>query len=144
MTRFLFVLLLAASCSGCAIHYGQPGSFSDADKLVREKKFHDAIGVYDRAAKEAAGSDRGAAALFASAELRASHDNPSRDYSASLQKFEEFLRQYPEHTRVREAQSWRHILRTVVELRKENEQLTKNIEQLKKVDIRHEERRTGK
>jgi hypothetical protein len=31
-----------------------------------------------------------------------------------------------------------------VEVRKENEHLSKSIEQLKKLDIRHEERRGGK
>lgn len=145
MRKIALLLVLAVSCWSCAVPCRpHDESFSSGLKLVREKKYQDAISSYDKLAKDSAGTGRGAAALFAAAELRAWYDNPGRDYAAAVQKFDEFLKQYPEHEKSREAQNWRHIIRTVLELRKENEHLTQNIEQLKRVDIRHEERRTSK
>lgn len=145
MIRLVLALVLVFSSSGCGVRSLQNGYFlTDPEKLVKERKYQEALAVYDRTAKESAGTDRGASALFSAAELRVWSDNPGRDYTASLQKFEEYLKLYPDHRKVREALNWRHMIRTVLELRKENEQLTKNIEQLKRVDIRHEERRTGK
>lgn len=145
MRRIILVLFLAASCWGCSVHgFLNSSTFPDAEALVKEKKYQEALAVYERTAKQASGTDRGGSALFSSAEIRVWYDNPNRDYTVSLQKFDEFLRQYPEHHKVREAQNWRHIIKTLLELKKENEQLIKNIEQLKRVDIRHEERRTSK
>lgn len=145
MIRFVLILSLAVQCWGCSIHtLSYSSAFSDAEKLAKEKKYSEALAIYERTAKESAGTDRGGSALFQAAEIRVRYDNPGRDYAASLQKFDEFLKQYPDHHKVREAQNWRHIIKTVLELRRENDQLTKNIEQLKRVDIRHEERRTGK
>jgi hypothetical protein len=61
----------------------------------------------------------------------------------ALQGFDEFLRVYPDNERAHDARNWRSVLKMVQELKKENEHLTKSIEELKRIDIRHEEQRKG-
>jgi outer membrane protein assembly factor BamD (BamD/ComL family) len=144
MKRFGCLVLLAALCClpGCAgLNKITDSDLKDANRLVRERKFSEAVVTYGKIAKESAGTERGAQALFAEACTIAYYDNPNRDYAQALQKFDEFLRRYPDNRKAREAQNWRSLVKTVVELRKENERLTQNIEQLKKIDIKHEERR---
>ncbi len=77
--------------------------------------------------------------------------NPQRNYAQAIEELDEFLRLYPDNVRVPDAQNLRFLLKVVIDLKKENEhlsksigQLNKSIEQLKKLDIRHEERRVGK
>jgi outer membrane protein assembly factor BamD (BamD/ComL family) len=142
MIRLLISLLLTVWClSGCAGLRLQSDEFTKADQLVSEKKYNDAVAVYETIAKEDAGTKRGANATFSAAKTRACYDNPHRDYSLALQLFEEFLRKYPNDEQVRDAHQWRYFLKTLLELKKENERLNQNIEQLKKIDIKHEERR---
>ncbi len=151
--RKLLVFLLLAACvlSGCARLRGegeQPiaadTEFRDAGSLVKEKQYNEAIAIYAKIARESAGSQRGANALFASASAHAFYDNPQKDYVQALQQFDEFLRAYPNDEKTDEARNWRYFIKMVLELRKENERLNKNIEELKRIDIRHEERRQGK
>lgn len=141
MIRLLIPLLLAGCLSGCASLGLTSSEFSKADRLTREKKYNDAMLIYETIAKEDAGTKRGAHALLAAAKTRAFYDNPHKDYAVALQLFDEFLRKYPDHEQIREAQNWRSFLKTLLDLKKENERLTQNIEQLKKIDIKHEERR---
>ncbi len=146
MIRYLIVLVLTISClfgcNGFKILRGD--DLDKADKLIQSKKYQEALEIYDRTAREASGTDRGAKALFSAAKLHSFYDNPRKDYARSLQEFEEFLRKYPANENVREVQNWRSFLKTILELRKENERLADSIEQLKRVDIRPEERRKGK
>ena len=145
MIRFFLMLALAASCWGCAAAaHRYDGSLEGAQLSVKEKRYPDALSSYDKIAKDSAGTERGAEALFAAAQLRAWYDNPSRDLAGALQRFDDFLKQYPGHEKVREAHNWRYYIKTVLDLRRDNEHLTKSIEQLKHVDIRHEERRKGR
>ena len=46
-----------------------------------------------------------------------------------------------DNRRADEARTWISVLRTVQELKKQNEHLNESIEELKQLDIRHEERR---
>ncbi len=146
MRKYLLLAVLLTCClTGCARLLGTwDAEFRSADRLVAEKQYNKAIETYDRIAKESPGSERGAGALFAAAFTGAFYDNPHKDYSLALEKFDDFLRQYPDNKRATDAQNWRQLLKVVVELKKENEHLTTSIEQLKKIDIRHEERRKGK
>lgn len=143
MKRFILVLSLAA-LSGCVGSLFHDSDVANANKLVAEKKYADAAVSFDKIAKDASGTERGAVASFSAARLRASYDNPHRDYGSALQKFEDFLRRYPNNELAHDAQNWRFFLKTILELRRENEQLTKNIQQLQKIDVRHEERRKTK
>jgi tetratricopeptide (TPR) repeat protein len=139
---WMALVILAGLLSGCAgFRPLYDSDFADADRLFREKKYPEAAACYQKIAKESSSSGRGADALFAEASVRAFYDNPHRDYALALQQFEEFLKRYPSDGRAREAQNWRAVLRVLVEQRKENERLTQSIEQLKKIDIRHEEKR---
>ena len=146
MNRRLFLPVLIAVClTGCAslmkTGFSRDAEFARANELMNEKKYSDAVSAYEKIAKESAKTDRGAEALFAAAEARAFYDNPDKNLELALQEFEDFLRSYPDNKQISEARNWRYFLRTVLALRKENERLSRNIEQLKKIDIRHEERR---
>lgn len=141
----ILLFLLVGAVSGCTgMRFLWDREFSHADRLAEEKKYPEAIGIYQKIAKDSAGSDRGADGLFLAAKVRSSYDNPQRDYALALQEFDEFLRKYPDNEKAREAQNWRALLKTVVDLKKENEKLNQSIEQLKKIDIKHEERRKRK
>jgi outer membrane protein assembly factor BamD (BamD/ComL family) len=80
-------------------------------------------------------------ALFEVAYLQTFYDNPQKDYVQALSGFEDFLKRYPDHAKAQDARNWRVILKTILDAGKENERLIKSIEELKKLDIRHEEQR---
>ncbi len=148
MKRFIMLMMVfLIGVSGCArFNAGEAvdTDFQTADQLVNNAKYDEAAAAYDKIAKESFGTERGAHALFLAAALPAYHDNPRKDYAKALQSFEEFLRIYPNSDKSRDAQNWRSLLKTILELKKENERLSKSIEELKRIDIRHEERRKGK
>jgi outer membrane protein assembly factor BamD (BamD/ComL family) len=113
----------------------------NAGRLVKERRYAEALATYCKIAKESPASERGASALFACASVRAFYDNPQRDYGLALQEFDEFLQLYPNNEKAGEAQNWRSVLKVVIDLKRENEHLTTSIEQLNQLDIRQEERR---
>jgi outer membrane protein assembly factor BamD (BamD/ComL family) len=153
----MVVLLLSSIClSGCArIIGGQDTEMYRAESLLRERDYPEAIAVYRQIAKETDDPERAAHAQFALASALAYYDNSLKDYAAAFQEFDQFLKMYPDDEKANEARQWRSLLRMIVELEKENENLNKNleqykqniehlnksIEQLKQLDIRHEERR---
>ncbi len=142
MRRLFFLLLLLTCClSACASLKADDVDFKNADRFFREKNYHEAIAVYDKISKDSPRSERGARALYDAAFTHAFYDNPHKDYVEALQGFDEFLRAYPKNEKASDAQNWRSILKMVLELKKENEHLATSIEQLKKIDIRHEEQR---
>ena len=145
MRRFFIILLLSVFClSGCARLTGvQDAELQGADKFFKKKQYSEALEAYNKIAEESAGTERGANALFAAASAQAFYDNPQKDYALALQEFEEFLRLYPNNEKARDAKNWRYFLKMLIELKKENENLATSIEQLKRIDIRHEERRKG-
>jgi outer membrane protein assembly factor BamD (BamD/ComL family) len=153
----MVVLLLSSIClSGCArIIGGQDTEMYRAESLLRERDYPEAIAVYRQIAKETDDPERAAHAQFALASALAYYDNSLKDYAAAFQEFDQFLKMYPDDEKANEVRQWRSLLRMIVELEKENENLNKNIEQykqniehlnksieqLKQLDIRHEERR---
>ena len=86
-------------------------------------------------------STQSAEAMFELALIPVHYDNSQKDNGLAIKRFEEFVKRFPDHKRAPEAQSWIATLKTVQDLRKETEHLSKNIEELKRLDIRHEERR---
>lgn len=171
MTRLMVILLLVSiSLAGCArIIGGQDTEQYRADSLLRERNYPEAITAYREIAKETASPERAANAQFSLASALAYYDNPQKDYALALQEFDQFLKLYPDSEKAQEAQQWRSLLRMIIELERENENLNKNIEQykqgveqykhdieqykqniehlnrsieqLKQLDIQHEERR---
>jgi outer membrane protein assembly factor BamD (BamD/ComL family) len=139
----LFTLLIALA--GCIrVHNqitGPEADYQHASLLAQEKKYGEAITTYNKIAADSPRSEIGADALFEAAYLSVLHDNPHKDYGQAIAGFDEFLKQYPDHPKARDALSWRGLLKSVLDSRKENEHLKQSIEELKKLDIRHEERR---
>lgn len=122
-----------------------PGrEFQAASVSVKEKRYKEAVAAYKKIAADSPGSTLAADALFELALVHATPDNPQRDYAQATHTFEEFLKLYPDDKRAHEARHWIAVLKAVLELKKENERLNNNIEELKRLDIRHEERRKGK
>ena len=142
---FVLVLLLMCCLSACArFKADHDVDFENADRFFMEKKYSEAATAYDQIARGAQGSERGARALFAVASLYAFYDNPHKDYARALQEFDDFLRIYPDNERALDAKNWRYILMMVLDLKKENGRLLQSINELKQIDIRHEERRKAR
>ena len=140
------VIICLTGCMRFGLSSGPAAQVQAAEDLFKAKKYDEALGAYRKvlAASPAPSLEDAADARFGLAYTTAFYDNPQRNYAQALQEFDEFLKQYPHNARSREAQNWRYVLRIIVDVRKENEHLSKSIEQLKKLDIRHEERRGGK
>jgi len=146
--KSLFVLGFMAILLGCIPPQGPPPvslsvpetEFQNAANLVKEKKYGDANAVYRKIATDSQ-SPVASAALFETSYLLVIPDNPQKDYAMALQGFEDFVKRYPGHPKASDAENWRAVLRLALDMKKENDHLNKSIEQLKKLDIRHEEKR---
>ncbi len=141
--RRVVALLAVAVLAACATFAttGPAADYKRADALESQKNYHEAATVYYGVAQETPSTSLAADSLFESAYLNSFYDNPQRDYALAFRQFDEFLRRFPDDSRVPEAKNWLAVLKAVVESKRENEQLKKSIEQLKRIDIRHEERR---
>jgi TolA-binding protein len=147
--RLTISLVCAAILLSCApvqptipdAHHVANGEFANAAAFVAEKRYQDAAEVYRKIAAEAQQSQLAGDAEFELAHLLICTDNPRKDYSLALSGFEDFLKHWPLHPKAADAENWRTVLRTLLDTKKENEHLNKSIEQLKKLDIRHEEKR---
>ena len=140
----VIVLLAVIWFFGCAttsVVTGPEKQFQYAAVSVKEKRFKEAAAACNKIMTGAPDSPLAADALFELALINAHHDNPQRDYAQATRTFSEFLKRYPDNRRADEARTWISVLRTVQELKKQNEHLNESIEKLKKLDIRHEEKR---
>ena len=147
-------LCLALFLAGCARLTGptvvptmERTELQKADNLFNQKKYSDAEMAYRKilSSSPAPAFADAAIAQFEIAFILAYYDNPQRNYVEAIRELDEFLRLYSmDNNRVPEAQNLRFILKALLDVKKENEHLSKSIEQLKKLDIRHEERRGGK
>lgn len=146
MKRIL-VFIAVIALAGC-VAFKSPSvpdeDFQAAAAALKEKKYPEAVSAYKKILAESPQSERSADALFQLAYIQTLYDNPQRDYIKALQSFDEFIKRYSQHEKIQDAENWHAVLRTVLDLKKENDRLHKNIEQLKKLDIRHEEKRIGK
>jgi outer membrane protein assembly factor BamD (BamD/ComL family) len=143
----MLVLLLVISCfAGCAIFAKKPGpELSAADSFFQERRYTEALTGYRKVLSRPRSSEHDvAAARYAIAFTLSYYDNPHKNYAQALEEFEEFLRLYPNHEKAAEALNWKNVLKTLLEEKRECEQLKKKIEELKRLDIRHEEKRKGK
>lgn len=149
--RSLFVLSIMTILVGCIppqVNCPPPASlslpeaeFQNATNLVRQKRYSDAHAVYRKIAADSPQSSIGIAALFELSYLLVVPENPQKDYALALQGFETFVKLHPDHPKAQDAETWRAVLKLVLDTKKENDHLNKSIEQLKKLDIRHEEKR---
>lgn len=136
-----FVLLWLSGCVLLGVPAGPEKEFQAAAVSVKAKSFQDAAVAYNKVIADAPGTKLAAEALFELALVYAHQDNPDKNYTRAIHAFEDLLKRYPENKRTDEAQSWISLLKIVQDLKKQNESLNKSIEQLKRLDVRHEERR---
>ena len=148
MRSFLFPLIITAVLAGCIPQPSVPlpltgaeADYQTASALVRDRKYPEASTLFQKIAVEAPQSAVAADAVFETAYLLVAQDNPQKDYGQAYLAFDDFLKRYPNHRKAEEAQNWKAVLKTVQESRKENDRLARSIDQLKKLDIRHEQRR---
>ena len=148
----LFFLCFSMSLAGCARLSAptdpsvQVAELQNAENLFNQRKYSDAVNAYRKILTASPAPTRAVAAnaQYGIAFILAYYDNPQRNYAQAIQELDEFLRLYPTNSRVPDAQNLRFILKAFIDVKKENEHLNKSIEQLKNLDIRHEERRGGK
>lgn len=153
------LIILAAICclSGCAAmtaNHSDEGSekeFQAAAAFMNEKKYSEAVALYRTIIADSPGTQLAANARYQIALAHALSDNPERDWVMAIQEFDKFLKLHPTDGRALEAQNWIATLKIGLELKKqneslkrENEQFRKSIEELKKLDIQHEKKRTGR
>ncbi len=144
MTRarvFAVCLLIFFSLSACALLTGPGRKLHIADCYFRDQKYAEAARMYRRVLREYPRSSLAASARFDLAYTLAFYDNPHKDYGQALQEFDEFIKTYPDDERVEDAQNFQYIIKTLYETKKNNERLNKSIEQLRRLDIRHEQKR---
>ena len=140
----VLALILLAGCSTVKPDIKAPDDFQVAAVAMKDKRYEDAIAVYGKILNESRRSASSADALFQIAYIQTLYDNPQRDYAKAMQSFDDFIKRYPDHARCQEAENWRFILKTILDLRKEDDRLRKNIEQLRKLDIQQEKNRERK
>lgn len=138
---FLFVILWMSGCATMGAPTGSAKDLDDAALLAREKKYQEAAEVYKKIQMESPQTPFADEAVFETALLPAFPDNPRKDYAQAIRLLENFIKQHPDNRRAQEARGWVALLKMMQDLKKENERLKMNIEQLKQLDIRHEERR---
>jgi len=115
-----------------------------ANALSTTGKFAEAADIYKTVVQNNQNSSWAGTAQYETAMLSLASENPQRDYAQALAKLEEFLTQYPQHEQAFDARNWRQAIKTLLDLRRENDRLHKNIEQLKQLDMRQEEKRLGR
>ncbi len=149
LSMLMFIAFLAGGCAGL-FPSGQddltaPGVMSaEAKKMLNEYKYPEAVAAYQKIIQAYPNSEWAANAIFNIATAFVSVQNPQKDYAQALTHFEDFLYQYPQHERAADAKNWRQAIKVVLDAKKENERLLKNIEQLKQLDMRQEQKRLGK
>jgi len=126
---FAFLFLSA----GCASMSAPGRKLAAANGLYEAGKYGGAAAAYRKIFQEASGP-AAAEARFGLAATLAAGDNPQKNYAQALRAFEEFLKLHPGHPKARQARDWQQVLRAL-------EQVNKSIDQLKRLDISHEEKR---
>jgi outer membrane protein assembly factor BamD (BamD/ComL family) len=145
LVRILILLQVISCLAGCAVFAKKPDpGQTSANLLFRQKKYAEALEGYRKLLSLPHDPERDASARYSIALILAYYDNPQKNYSQALEAFEEFLRLYPDHEKAAEALNWKNTLKALQEENRESDHLKKNIEQLKRLDIRHEEKRKGK
>jgi outer membrane protein assembly factor BamD (BamD/ComL family) len=131
--RFVLVLASLLALSGCAAMMST--DIDKAESLYQQKKYSEALKSYRQVAAHSLSSGQRAEARYSMALIQASPDNPQKNYAQAIESFEEFIKLYPDHEKASEALTWKNTLKLLLDEKRECEQLKKNIEQLKKLDI---------
>lgn len=121
------MLCFLGCSSGCVLLTESGRDLYSANNLVLDKKYNDAIATYRKILHDNPDSYYAADAKYGLGMAHIAFENPHKNYAQALQEFEAFVKLAPNDGRVPDVQNWISILRT--------------IEDLKRLDIRHEERR---
>jgi len=153
MKRTIYVLILLAlfvgGCAGLLTENREESSApaikgAEARKLLQEYKYPESIAAFQQIIDEYPNSDWAANSIYAIAIACVSSENAHKDYGQALMRFDEFLQKYPQHEKAADAKNWRQAIKVIIDAKKENERLLKNIEKLKQLDMRQEQKRLGK
>lgn len=153
MNRIILAVILLpvlAAVTGCVKFMAQKGdaaasaTMAEAQTMLRESKYAHAIAEFRKVVQEHPNTEWAAKAKYAIAMAYVSANNPQKDYAIAIAEFDEFLAEYPRDEHIAEARSWRHALKVLLDTKKENDRLNKNIEKLKQLDVRQEEKRLGR
>ena len=151
--RFLpGILVLSLAATGCMLFsHSRSGPRGDAasqigqaSSLAKSGRYADAVEAYRKAIQDHPNEQETALAHYGIAMIYVAVDNQQKDYALSLAKLDEFITQYPNHEMVPDAKNWRHAIKILLEARRENDRLNKNIERLKQLDMRQEQKRMGR
>ncbi len=126
MNRIILAIVLVpvlAAGTGCARFTAQKqkddaaasAKVSDAQKLLRESKYANAIAEFRKIMQEHPNTEWAAKAKYGIAMAYVSANNTHKDYSAAISEFDEFLAQYPQDERIPEARNWRQALKVLLD-----------------------------
>lgn len=117
---------------------------AEANKLMKDHKYPESSTAFQKIIEEYPNSDWAANSIYSIATACVSVENPHKDYTQALIHFEAFLNRYPQHERAADARNWRQAIKVILDAKKENERLLMNIEKLKQLDMRQEQKRLGR
>ncbi len=142
------VILAAFGCARLLLRSADPssphGQFESAQQLLNEQRYPEAISLFHKVIQEAPRSEWAARAQYGIATAYISAENPQKDFTQALAEFEEFLYRFPNDELAPDARNWRQVIKVLLETKKENERLNRNIEELKQLDMRQERKRMGR
>ena len=153
MKHYISVLMLmaffAGGCTGLLTggredQTGPAIMSAEANKLMKDHKYPESVTAFQKIIEEYPNSDWAANSLYSIATACVSVENPRKDYAQALIHLEDFLSRYPQHERAADARNWRQAIKVIIDSKKENERLLKNIEKLKQLDMRQEQKRLGR
>lgn len=146
ISMLTLMVFFAGGCAGLLTGGREAPSTKNAEamKLLKDRKYPESVAAFQKIIEEYPNSDWAANSIYSIATAWVSVENPHKDYAQALIHFEEFLNQYPQHERATDAKNWRQAIKVIIDAKKENERLLKNIEKLKQLDMRQEQKRLGR
>jgi outer membrane protein assembly factor BamD (BamD/ComL family) len=127
------ILLSCVLLSSCFVLTGTK-NIAIADNYFKKKEYASAAAAYRKMLQETPDSPYASDARYGLAMTLVAADNPQKEYTQALHEFEAFHKLYPEDRRTAEVLNWIAVLKTLGDR-------NRSIEELKQLDIRHEERR---
>lgn len=143
------LVILALLGSGCAVFKGL-GSSPDqlaangvvaADGLLKDRRYPEAVAAYRKVLLDHPRTPSAANAYYGMAMAFVAADNQQKDYSQALANLDEFISRAPDDPRTPDARNWRHAIKLLLDMKRDNDRLNKNIEKLKQLDMKQEEKR---
>lgn len=122
---FCTAILIVSSFFGCAAlremesRHNTRRSFINAERLLAEGNFNDALRENQRILSMFGNSSPGDEALFNMGLIYAQHDNPGRDYKKSRHYFTRLIKEFSESPLVYQAKIWESLFDVIDVIEKE-------------------------